>query len=86
MRDYRACATSAMREAANGPQIVELVRSRSGIAIRSSMARQRPIRSSRPEDSKETLDPDRTYLYVDVGGGSTEIVVYACGSKCSISK
>ncbi len=33
VRDYRACATSAMREAANGPQIVELVRSRSGIAI-----------------------------------------------------
>lgn len=81
VRDYRACATSAMREAANGPQIVELVRSRSGIAIQIIDGETEADTIFAAGGLKETLDPDRTYLYVDVGGGSTEIAVYACGSK-----
>lgn len=80
-RDYRACATSAMREATNGQQVVEQVRSRSGIAIEIIDGETEADTIFAAGGLKETLDPGKTYLYVDVGGGSTEIVVYACGRK-----
>lgn len=70
VHDYRACTTSAIREAANGPQIVELVRSRSGIAIEIIDGDTEADTIFAAGGLKETLDPDRTYLYVDAGGDS----------------
>lgn len=75
---FRACATSAMRDARNGKQIIEQVKKSSGIAIE--------IISGDEEASlvfenhiAEGLDKDFAYLYVDVGGGSTELTFYENG-------
>ena len=75
---YRACATSAMRDAKNGLKIRELVKKTSGIEIE--------IISGDEEASlvyenhvAEGLDKDFSYLYIDVGGGSTELTFYENG-------
>mgnify|MGYP000055266368 CR=1 FL=1 len=74
--DFRACATSAMREAENGPQLVDLVRNRTGIEIEiiDGQTEAEIIYSNRIVD---LIDNTRSYLYVDVGGGSTEITLFA---------
>ena len=80
VKDFRACATSAMREAANGPEVVEAIRKRTGITIDI-------IRGREEADlifsnfSIATLDRDRDYVYVDVGGGSTEITLIRQGER-----
>ncbi len=69
---YRAVATSAMREAKNGKDVLAYLERETGIHI--------DIISGRDEAEivKETfassaLEAKRTYLYIDVGGGSTEL-------------
>lgn len=75
---YRACATSAMREASNGAQLIEKIKKKADIKI--------DIISGKEEaniifSNKLTsiLDPNKNYLYVDVGGGSTEITLFSGG-------
>ena len=72
---YKACATSAMREADNGVEIVERIKHETGISI--------DIISGDQEASiiysngvAEKIDESKPYLYVDVGGGSTEISLF----------
>ncbi|MFO8234304.1 MAG: Ppx/GppA family phosphatase [Bacteroidales bacterium] len=74
--DFRACATSAMREASNGRDIVEVVRNKTGINIEiiDGQTEAEIIYSNR---IVEMLDRERSYLYVDVGGGSTEITLFS---------
>ncbi|WP_108868426.1 Ppx/GppA phosphatase family protein [Aquimarina aquimarini] len=76
---YKACATSAMREAKNGNEIVELVKEKTGIQI--------DIIDGKDEaaiiamtDLNQLVNTDATYLYVDVGGGSTEFTLYHNGN------
>ena len=70
--DYRACATSAMRDARNGKGIIRKVLKDTGINIEviSGQEEARMIYNNHIECLE-----DRTgnYIYVDVGGGSTEI-------------
>jgi exopolyphosphatase / guanosine-5'-triphosphate,3'-diphosphate pyrophosphatase len=72
--DYMACATSAMREAKNGKEIVRLIKKKSGIDIQ-IIDGQREADIIYSNHFAETLDPKKAYLYVDVGGGSTEITL-----------
>ncbi|MFY7671434.1 Ppx/GppA phosphatase family protein [Tenacibaculum sp. MEBiC06402] len=75
---YKACATSAMREAANGEEIVEKIYEESGIQIDIiDGAKEAAIISS--TDLKYLINSDDTYLYVDVGGGSTEFTLFSRG-------
>ena len=71
---FRACATSAMREAKNGSDVVRQAMDKTGIPIE--------IIDGREEAElifnghfKDKLDPDSNYVYIDVGGGSTEITI-----------
>lgn len=71
---YDACATSAMRDAQNGQAIVAHLAKETGIRVRiiSGQEEAQIIRSA-----GETYDelPHSTTMYIDVGGGSTEISV-----------
>ena len=85
VKHYRACATSAMRDALNGPDIIKAIRKKTGINIEiiDGQEEARMVYNNHIEYMK-----DRTghYMYVDVGGGSTEINMLAQGSLvCSRS-
>lgn len=75
---YRACATSAMREAKNGKTIVKKLLETTGIKINiiNGNDEAKIIAST---DLKAYLVHDKTFLYVDVGGGSTELTIYSEG-------
>lgn len=72
------CATSAMRDAANSADIIRKVKLETGLEIE--------IISGELEASliyenhiAENMDTDHSYLYIDVGGGSTELTFFAEG-------
>lgn len=75
---YKACATSAMREADNNREIVEIIQREADIEIDIIDGKKEAtiIASS---DLKEYIYTDKTYLYVDVGGGSTEFSLFSNG-------
>jgi exopolyphosphatase / guanosine-5'-triphosphate,3'-diphosphate pyrophosphatase len=72
----KACATSAMRDAINGPEIIKKVKAETGIDI--------VIISGQEEASliyenhiAEGMNKEESYLYIDVGGGSTELTFFS---------
>ena len=73
---YKACATSAMREAYNGKEVADIIREKSEIDIDiiDGKTEASIIASS---DLHGFLKNDQTYLYVDVGGGSTEFSLFS---------
>lgn len=75
---YKACATSAMREADNNSDVVEIIQREADIQIDIIDGKKEAaiIASS---DLKEYIATDKTYLYVDVGGGSTEFSLFSNG-------
>jgi exopolyphosphatase / guanosine-5'-triphosphate,3'-diphosphate pyrophosphatase len=73
--DFRAVATSAMRDASNGIEIIARAKKDAGITVE--------IIDGKVEASlvfsnhiEELLNPKHAYLYIDVGGGSTELTLY----------
>lgn len=77
---FRACATSAMREASNGKEIANIIEKESGIHINIIDGKDEAaiIAST---DLRNLIQDDRVFLYVDVGGGSTELTIFANGRK-----
>ncbi len=75
---YMACATSAMREASNGPDIARRIETATGVKIH--------IIDGQKEAELinnvvvQALD-DRQFLHIDVGGGSTELNLYVNRQK-----
>lgn len=78
VESYRACATAAMREARNAAKVVAAVKEKAelDIEIINGSEEARTIYESHVEDR---LDHNSNYLYVDVGGGSTELSVISKG-------
>ena len=76
--DYRACATAAMREAKNAKEIVKEIRKETDLKIEIIDGHEEAsiIYESHFADS---LNKDLNYIYVDVGGGSTEISLMVNG-------
>lgn len=74
--DFRACATSAMREAKNSTEILKRIKDEAGITV--------DLIEGSTEASliyanhiAEHLDRNSSYLYIDVGGGSTELTLFS---------
>jgi len=82
VKHLKACATSAMRDAVNAAEIIKKVKSETGIEIE--------IISGQEEASliyenhvAENMTSEESYLYIDVGGGSTELTFYSDGKLVS---
>lgn len=75
VESYRAVATSAMRDAVNGAHIINRAKNEADVHVE--------IIDGKSEASlvfsnhiEELLNPKHAYLYIDVGGGSTELTLY----------
>jgi exopolyphosphatase / guanosine-5'-triphosphate,3'-diphosphate pyrophosphatase len=81
---YMACATSAMREAYNAKEVVDIVKKKADIKIEIIEGKKEAaiIASS---DLHHFIRTEANYLYVDVGGGSTEFSLFSEG-KLVVSK
>lgn len=71
--DFMACATSAMREARNGREMVDKVREEYGVDIRIINGDEEAYLIN---NAITGFMDEETYLHIDVGGGSTEINLY----------
>ncbi len=76
--DYMFCATSAMRESENGAELVSQVFDELGVTIHVIDGNREAELINRAIASYLAND---TYLHIDVGGGSTELNLYAHGKK-----
>lgn len=77
-KNYRGCATAAMREATNGHHILSKIARETGLHI--------DIIPGEVEAAivcSSHCDDKRTLLYVDVGGGSTEVSLISEGNIIS---
>jgi exopolyphosphatase/guanosine-5'-triphosphate,3'-diphosphate pyrophosphatase len=72
----KACATSAMRDARNSAEIVKQVRAVTGIDI-NIITGSEEANVIYETHIAENLSSDQCYLYIDVGGGSTELTMFA---------
>ncbi|WMI67492.1 Ppx/GppA phosphatase family protein [Mangrovimonas sp. YM274] len=77
---YKACATSAMREAENGSKVAKLISEQAQIDI-DIIDGEEEAAIIAATDLHSYIDESKTYLYVDVGGGSTEFSVIHLGVK-----
>ncbi|HSJ11617.1 MAG TPA: hypothetical protein VK916_02970 [Gillisia sp.] len=75
---YQACATSAMREAVNGVEIANEITQKTGVKI-DIIDGNHEAAMIAATDLHTFIQSDKTYLYVDVGGGSTEFTLYSGG-------
>lgn len=78
VKGFKACATSAMRDAKNGDEIIKRIKKESGLEVEiiDGKTEAATIFSNHVE---ELLDPKQAYLYIDVGGGSTELTLISAG-------
>ncbi|HZX59936.1 MAG TPA: exopolyphosphatase [Mucilaginibacter sp.] len=76
--DYTAFATSAMREASNGQIIVNTIKNEADIDLE-IITGQKEAKIIYSNHSEQNIDKTKTYLYIDVGGGSTELSLFSDG-------
>jgi len=78
VKHLKACATSAMRDASNADEIIKKVKTETGISIEVISGDQEAsfIYENHIADNMTT---DESYLYIDVGGGSTELTFFSDG-------
>lgn len=75
---FKACATSAIREAENSKEVVEKINKKTGISI-DIIDGKKEAAIIASTDLNELIESDQSYLYVDVGGGSTEFTIFSKG-------
>ena len=80
VKDYLAFATSALRDAKNGSYLVEKVFKKSGIKIE-IIDGKKEAKIISNTNVFDTINKEKTFLYVDIGGGSTEFSVLINGKR-----
>lgn len=78
VQDYMACATSALREAQNGSEIVQRVKDEAKLNLE-IVHGQREANIIYSSHIEQHLERKKNYLYIDVGGGSTELSIFCDG-------
>ncbi|MFM2359993.1 MAG: hypothetical protein RLY16_1986 [Bacteroidota bacterium] len=78
VKHVKACATSAMRDASNAPDILRKVRLETDIEIE-VISGDVEANLIYENHVAENMDKDHSYLYIDVGGGSTELSFFSNG-------
>ena len=79
IQDFKACATSAMRDSENGDKIVKKIYKKTGINIE-IIAGEEEARIIYETHIERELGQDADYMYMDVGGGSTQISLIHSGN------
>ena len=80
VKDYLAFATSALRDAKNGSYLVEKVLKKSGIKIE-IIDGKKEAKIISNTNVFDTINKEKTFLYVDIGGGSTEFSILINGKR-----
>lgn len=75
---YYACATSAMRDASNGVEVVNSIFEKTKVKI-NIIDGKKEAAIIFSTDLSSIIEKTKSYLYVDVGGGSTEITIFSKG-------
>lgn len=75
---FRACATSALREANNGTEIIERIKREAKLTVE-IIDGKKEAEIIASYDLRELLQNECSYLYIDVGGGSTELTLFSNG-------
>ena len=78
VRHLKACATSAMRDASNAATILQRVKEETGIEIK-VISGQEEASYIYENHVADFMNKEETYLYIDVGGGSTELTFFSDG-------
>lgn len=74
----KACATSAMRDAENAQKIIDEVKKETGIQIE-VITGEMEANLVYENHIAENMDKEHSYMYIDVGGGSTELSFFSNG-------
>ena len=80
VKKYMACATSALREANNASEVIKEVKKKTGIEIQ-VIDGKREAEIIATTNIFESINKNRTFLFIDVGGGSTEFSVLVKGER-----
>ncbi|MER3464001.1 MAG: exopolyphosphatase [Chitinophagaceae bacterium] len=78
VKHLKACATSAMRDAQNTKEVLSRVKEETGISIE-VISGQDEASFIHENHVADNLNSDESYLYIDVGGGSTELTLFTDG-------
>lgn len=76
VKNYLACGTSALREAENGKKVVEQIKESAGMKV-DIIDGKREAEIIYTCHVAEKLNHSKNYLYIDVGGGSTELTLFS---------
>ena len=84
VKDYQIYATSALRESKNSKEVISIVKKKTGLNIE-LITGLKEAKIISKGNSLEQIDFNKTFIYVDVGGGSTELSILRKGED-KISK
>ncbi|HUH74840.1 MAG TPA: hypothetical protein VLZ75_10620 [Chitinophagales bacterium] len=77
--EYMACATSAMRDASNGKEVLEKIYKKAGLKIQIISGQEEADILFSNHAEKLQFHPKQDYLFIDIGGGSTELILISKG-------
>jgi len=78
IRHVKACATSARRDASNTPQLLQRIKNETGLQV-NVISGDEEATLIYENHIADYMDDSASYLYIDVGGGSTELTFFSDG-------